>query len=64
MIFGERRKPSKTFGVHLASPQLEGKHPERWYNICDVLVDTIITPLYFGKLVILCGDTILCMNAY
>ena len=63
-IFGERRKLSKSFGVHPAFPHLEGKHSEPWHNILRVLFDTIMTPPQYVELVILCGDVIICMNAY
>ena len=60
----EEKKAFKRFGVHPAFPHHEGKHLEPWHNISGVLVDTIIAPPHFGELVILCGDTIICMNAY
>ena len=46
----EEKKTFKSFGEHLTPPQLEGKHSERRNNIFGVLVDTFITPPYFGVL--------------
>ena len=63
-ICWREKKTFKSFGMHPASPQLEGKHSEPWHNIFGVLVDTIITPPHLRELVILCGDTIICMYAY
>ena len=60
----EEKKAFKRFGVHPAFPHHEGKHSEPRNNIFGVLVDTFITPPYFGELVILCDDAIICMNAY
>ena len=60
----EEKKAFKRFGVHPALPHHEGKHSEPRNNIFGVLVDTFITPPHFGELVILCGDVIICMNAY
>ena len=60
----EEKKAFKSLGVHPAFPHHEGKHLEPWHNISGVLVDTIIAPPHFGELVILCGDTIICMDAY
>ena len=64
IFFGERKKTFKSFGEHPTSPHHEGKHSEPRNNIFGVLVDTIIAPPHFGELVILCGDTIICMDAY
>ena len=42
----------KSFGEHLTSPHLEGKHSEPWHNIFWGLFDTVITPPQHEALVI------------
>ena len=62
--FWREEKAFKCFGVHPAFPHIEGKHSEPWHNILHALFDTIMTPHQYIGLVILCGDVIICMNAY